>query len=104
MYIFMNIVSCYDVKDVDYSFSKNIHLQKIYYISGRWRREEGAAASMRKRVVVRGFHFISSLFNHGSPVNLLRLLCRGPCKKLHNQKYKTYFTIILTDITEITIF
>ena len=48
------------------------------------------------------FHF--SLFNHGSPVNLLRLLCRGPCKKIHNQKSKTYFTIILTEITEIKIF
>ena len=54
MYIFMNIVSCYDVKDVDYPFSKNIHLQKIYCLSGRWRREEGAAASIGKRVVVRG--------------------------------------------------
>ena len=28
----------------------------------------------------------------------------GRAKKLHNQKFKTYFTIILTDITEITIF
>ena len=35
MYIFMYVVSCYDVKDVHCSFSKNIHLHKIYYISGR---------------------------------------------------------------------
>ena len=44
MYIFMYIVSCYDVKDVHYCFSKNILLHKMNYISGRWRREEGAAA------------------------------------------------------------
>ena len=44
----MYIVSCYNVKDVHYSFSKNIHLHKMYYISGRWRREEGAAAPMIK--------------------------------------------------------
>ena len=44
MYIFMYIVSCYNAKDVHYSFSKSIHLHKMYYISGRWRREEGAAA------------------------------------------------------------
>ena len=31
----------FNVKDVHYSFSKNINLHKIYYISGRWRREEG---------------------------------------------------------------
>ena len=42
MYIFMHIVSCYNVKDVHYSVSENIHLHKTYYISGRWRREEGA--------------------------------------------------------------
>ena len=41
MYICMYIVSCYDVKDVYYSFSSNIHFHKMYYISGRWRREEG---------------------------------------------------------------
>ena len=46
MYIFMYIVSCYDVKVVHYSFSKNIHLHKMYYISGRWRREKGEAAPM----------------------------------------------------------
>ena len=44
MYIFMYIVSCYDVKDVHYSFSKNSHLHKTYCISGSWRREERAAA------------------------------------------------------------
>ena len=44
----MYMVSCYDVKDVHYSFSKNIHLHKVYYICGRWRREEGAAAPMIK--------------------------------------------------------
>ena len=37
MYIFMYIVSIYDVKDVHYS-SKNIHLHKMYYISGVERR------------------------------------------------------------------
>ena len=41
MYIFMYIVSCFDVKDVHYFFSKNIHLYKMYYISGKWHREEG---------------------------------------------------------------
>ena len=52
------------------------------------------------------FHFQChfSLFNHGSPVNLLRMLCRGQCKKLHNQRSKTYFTVILREITEIKIF
>ena len=54
MYIFMYIVYCYNVKDVHYSFSKNIHLHKMYYISGRWRKEEGAAAPMIEKVVVRG--------------------------------------------------
>ena len=54
MYIFMYIVSCYDVKEVHYSFSKNIHLHKMYYISGKWRREVGAAVPMIKIVVVRG--------------------------------------------------
>ena len=48
MYIFMYIVSCYDVKDVHYCFSKDIHLHEMYCISGRWRREEGAAARMIK--------------------------------------------------------
>ena len=48
MYVFMYIISCYNVYDVHYSFSKNIHLHKMYYISGRWRREEGAAAPMIK--------------------------------------------------------
>ena len=46
MYIFMYISSCYDVKDVHFSFSKNIHLHKVYYICGKWRREVGAAVSM----------------------------------------------------------
>ena len=50
MYIFMHIVSWYNVKDVHYTFSKDIHLHKIYYISSRWRREEGAAAPMKKKV------------------------------------------------------
>ena len=54
VYIFMYIVSCYDVKDVHYSFSKNIHLQKMHYISGRWRREEGVATLMIKKVIFRG--------------------------------------------------
>ena len=54
MYIFMYIVSCYDVKDVHFSFSKNIHLHKMYYIRGRWRREEGAATPIIKKIVVRG--------------------------------------------------
>ena len=52
MYMFMYIVSCYDVKDAHYSFSKNIHLHRIHYISGRWHREEGEAAPII--VVVRG--------------------------------------------------
>ena len=51
MYIFMYIVSCYDVKDVHYCFSKNIHRHKMYCISGRWRREEGAAAPMIKKLL-----------------------------------------------------
>ena len=46
MYIFMCVVS-YDVK-MCYSFSKNIHLHKMYYISGRWRRDEGVAAPVIK--------------------------------------------------------
>ena len=50
----MHIVSCYDFKDVHYSISKNIHLHKMYYISGRWRREKGAGAPIIKIVVVRG--------------------------------------------------
>ena len=60
------------------------------------------ACNPRFFISFHSFHF--SLSNHGSLVNLLRLLCRGPCKKLHNQKSKTYFTIILTEITEIKIF
>ena len=51
MYIFMYIVSCYDGKDVHYSFSKNIHLHKMCYISGNWRREEGAAAPKTKKLL-----------------------------------------------------
>ena len=51
MYIFMYIVSRYNVKDVHYSFSKNIHLHKMNYISGSWRREEGAAAPMIKQLL-----------------------------------------------------
>ena len=47
MYIFK------DVKDVHYTFSKDIHLHKIYYISSRWRREEGAAAPMIKRLMLK---------------------------------------------------
>ena len=39
MYIFMYIVSRYNVKDVHYSFSKNIHLHKMNYISSSWRRD-----------------------------------------------------------------
>ena len=50
MYIFMYIVSCYDVKDVHYSFSKDIHLHKMHYINGRWSREEGEAAPMIKKL------------------------------------------------------
>ena len=53
MYIFMYIVSCYDVKEVHYSFSKNIRLNKMYYISGKCYREVDAAAPMIKIVVVR---------------------------------------------------
>ena len=52
MYIFMYIVSCYDVKEVHCSFSKYIHLNKMYYISGKCHREVGAAAPMIKVVVV----------------------------------------------------
>ena len=48
MYIFMYISSCYDVKDVHFSFSKNIHLHKMYYICGKWHREVGVAVSMIK--------------------------------------------------------
>ena len=51
MYIFMYIDSSYDVKDVHYSFSKDIHLHKMCYINGRWRREEGAAAQMIKKLL-----------------------------------------------------
>ena len=50
MYIFMYIVSIYDVKDVHYS-SKNIHLHKMYYISGKWRREEVASAPTIKKLL-----------------------------------------------------
>ena len=42
----MNILSCYDVKDVHCSiFSKNFHLHKMYYISGSGvdRKGEGGA-------------------------------------------------------------
>ena len=48
---FMNIVSCYHVKGVHCSFSKNIHLYERYYISGRWRREEETAARMIKKLL-----------------------------------------------------
>ena len=51
MYIFMHIVLCYDIKDAHYSFSKNIHLHKMYYISCRWCREEGAAVPMIKKLL-----------------------------------------------------
>ena len=54
MYLFMYINFCYDVKDVHYSFSKNIYLHKIHHISGKWCREVGAATPMIKIVVVRG--------------------------------------------------
>ena len=47
----MYMISCYDVKNVHHSFSKNIYLHKMYYISGRWLREEGAAAPMIKELV-----------------------------------------------------
>ena len=48
----MYIISCYNVKDVHFYFSKNTHLHKMYYISGKWRREVGAAAPMIKIVIV----------------------------------------------------
>ena len=51
MYIFMYIVSRYNVKDVHCFFSKNIDLHKINYVSGSWRREEGAAAPMIKKLL-----------------------------------------------------
>ena len=51
MYILMYIVSCYNVKDVHYSVSENIHLHKMYYISGRWRREVGAGAPEIKKLL-----------------------------------------------------
>ena len=51
MHIFRHIVSCYNVKDVHYSFSKNIHLNKMYYVSDRWRREDGTSAPMITKVV-----------------------------------------------------
>ena len=54
MYLFIYIVSRYNVKDVHYSFSKNIHLHKMKYISGSWFRGEEAAAPITKIVVVRG--------------------------------------------------
>ena len=54
MYILMYTASCYDVKEVHYSLSKNIHLNRMYYISGKCHREVGAAAPMIKIVVVRG--------------------------------------------------
>ena len=67
MYIFMYIASPYDVKDVHYSISKSIHLHKMYYISGRWRREEGAAAPMIKTVVVVGGALKSARFDRDYP-------------------------------------
>ena len=54
MYIFMYVVSCFDAKGVHYSFSRTIQFHKIYYISGKWHREVGAADLMIKIVVVRG--------------------------------------------------
>ena len=51
MHIFRHIVSCYNVKDVHYSFSKNIHLNKMYNVSDRWRREDGTSAPMITKVV-----------------------------------------------------
>ena len=47
--IYLCIFSCYDVKDVHYSFSENIHLHKIY----KWqvRREEGAVPPMIKKLL-----------------------------------------------------
>ena len=51
MYIFMYIVSHYNVKDVHYFFSKTIHLHKMNYVSSSWRREEGAAAPVIKKLL-----------------------------------------------------
>ena len=51
MYIFLYIVSRYNVKDAHYSFSKNIHLDKMNYLSGSWGREEGAAAPVIKKLL-----------------------------------------------------
>ena len=50
------------------------------------------------------FHFIFLYLTTVAPSICLDCFAGGRAKKLHNQKYKTYFTIILTDITEITIF
>ena len=51
MYIFMYIFSCYDVKDVHCSFSKNIHLHKMPCISGVGR---AGGHPNHKKVIVRG--------------------------------------------------
>ena len=53
MYIFMYIVSCYDVKDVPYSFSKSVHLHKLYLkMAGGIERRGGHPN--HKKVVARG--------------------------------------------------
>ena len=49
MYIFMHIVSCHNVH---YSISKNTHLHKKYYISGRWRKWKGEAAPTIERLLL----------------------------------------------------
>ena len=49
------------------------------------------------------FHF--HFFNHGTPVNLHRLLCRGPCKNKYKYKYcrsfkGAFFVLITWDLPE----
>ena len=48
-------------------------------------------------------HFIFLYLTTVAPSICLDCSAGGRAKKLHNQKFKTYFTMILTDITEITI-
>ena len=76
MYILMYIISCYDGKDVHYSFPKKIHRHKMYYISGRWRRAEGAVPSTPPATYT--IHFMKMDFCREGIMTLATPLTSGP--------------------------
>ena len=77
-------------------------LESIGWFDGFWRLSAGFHVIVNMFPYFISFHFIFLYLTTVAPSICLDCFAGGRAKKLHNQKYKTYFTIILTDITEIT--